>query len=258
MAEALRRRVWTARLSWMALALSVGAVAAALIAALGAREGAWHFSTGFLFLRWAFFAAVAGGLLAIAAWVMARRAASSLAAVNLAALIIALLFAGYVASLAITARSVPPIHDVTTNLEEVPRFFRLSLRNDDFDVVPAQGDPRLMRMAPVERWRVLHAAAYGDLRTAEVPWSVEETVRRAEALARDRGWEIASADPRGVVEATDTSTFFGFKDDVVIRVTPNPAGGSLVDMRSVSRVGVSDLGVNADRIRNFLADLRQA
>ena len=89
-----------------------------------------------------------------------------------------------------------------------------------------------------------------------MPWSVDETVRRAEALARERGWEVASADPRGIVEATDTSTFFRFKDDVVVRVTPNPTGGSHVDMRSVSRVGVSDVGVNAKRIRAFLDDLR--
>ena len=258
MADALRKRVWTHRLSWGALALSVGAVAAALIAALGTREGAWHFSDGFLVLRWAFYAAIAGGLLAIAAWVMARRAPGSFAVVNLLALAIALLFAGYLASLVMASRSVPPIHDVTTNLESVPRFFRLSLREDNFDVVPAEGDPALIRMTPVDRWRTLHAKAYGDLRTLSVPWTVEETVRRAEALARERGWEVASADPRGIVEATDTSTFFGFKDDVVLRVTPNPAGGSHVDMRSVSRVGVSDLGVNAKRVRAFLKDLGRA
>lgn len=258
MADALRKRIWAGKLSWTALALSAGGVIAALIAAFGTREGVWHFSDGFLILRWAFYASVAGGLLAIAAWVMARRAPGSLAMVSLAALIIAILFGGYIASLVMTARSVPPIHDVTTNLASVPRFFRLTLREDNFDVVPPEGDPRLIRMTPVDRWRTLHQEAYGDLATLQVPWSVDETVRRAEALARDRGWEVASADPRGVLEATDTSTFFGFKDDVVVRVTPNEAGGSNVDMRSVSRVGVSDVGVNAERIREFLKDLRQS
>ncbi len=60
----------------------------------------------------------------------------------------------------------------------------------------------------------------------------------------------------GRFEATETSAFFQFKDDVVLRVRPSETGeGSIVDMRSVSRVGVSDLGMNAKRVRAFLADL---
>src|SRR3546814_6936191 len=86
-------------------------------------------------------------------------------------------------------------------MDSVPRFFRLTLREDNFEVVPPEGDPRLIRMTPVDRWRTLHQDAYGDLVTLQVPWSVDETVRRAEALARDRGWEIARADPRGIGEA---------------------------------------------------------
>src|SRR3546814_15188710 len=111
--------------------------------------------------------------------------------VSLAALIIAILFGGYVASLVMTARSVPPIHDVTTNMDSVPRFFRLTLREDNFEVVPPEGDPRLIRMTPVDRWRTLHQDAYGDLVTLQVPWRVDVTVRRAEAAAPGRCWEIA-------------------------------------------------------------------
>jgi uncharacterized protein (DUF1499 family) len=82
-------------------------------------------------------------------------------------------------------------------------------------------------------------------------------VRRAAALARERGWDLALVDEAaGIVEATATSRFFRFKDDVVLRVRPAPGGGSLVDMRSISRVGVSDVGVNAKRVRAFLADLQ--
>ena len=60
-----------------------------------------------------------------------------------------------------------------------------------------------------------------------------------------------------MLEATATSFFFRFKDDVVVRVRPAPGGGSLVDMRSISRVGGSDVGMNAKRVRAFLGDLRQ-
>ena len=69
------------------------------------------------------------------------------------------------------------------------------------------------------------------------------------------GWQIvASAPQEGRIEATDTTLWFGFKDDIVIRVAP--AGNrSLVDIRSVSRVGISDVGTNARRIRNFAGKL---
>ena len=117
MADALRKRIWAGRLSWWALALSLGGVVAALIGAIGSGQGLWPFMTGFLILRWAFYAAVAGGVLAIVAWFMARRAPGSLGIVNLVALIVAIAFAAYLLVQVRTARSVPPIHDVTTDTE---------------------------------------------------------------------------------------------------------------------------------------------
>ena len=88
-----------------------------------------------------------------------------------------------------------------------------------------------------------------------------EAVQRAEALIGKRGWRVARVDRQaGTIEATATTLFFRFKDDVVVRVRADPArpGGSIVDMRSISRVGGSDVGVNAGRIRAFLADLQAA
>ena len=73
---------------------------------------------------------------------------------------------------------------------------------------------------------------------------------RAAAGLGDRGRR-----PReGRLEATATTPWFGFKDDVVVRVTA-AGSGSRVDVRSKSRVGRSDLGANAKRIRAFLAEL---
>ncbi len=91
-----------------------------------------------------------------------------------------------------------------------------------------------------------------------MPTGVAETIDRAASLARSRGWTIAKVDRNaGILEATETSLFFRFKDDVVVRVRADPkGGGSLVDMRSISRVGGSDVGMNAQRIRGFLADLQ--
>ena len=79
---------------------------------------------------------------------------------------------------------------------------------------------------------------------------------RAERAARAQGWEMVAVVPaEGRIEATETTRWFGFKDDVVIRVRP-AAAGSRVDVRSVSRVGRGDVGTNARRVRAFLEALR--
>jgi uncharacterized protein (DUF1499 family) len=81
---------------------------------------------------------------------------------------------------------------------------------------------------------------------------------RATEAARALGWEIVATAPAdGRLEATDRTRWFGFRDDVVVRVRPD-GSGSRVDARSVSRVGRSDLGTNARRIERFLAALTSA
>jgi uncharacterized membrane protein YgdD (TMEM256/DUF423 family) len=259
MAETTRRSLWGRRLTWLAALLCFGAVAAALIAAVGAGQGFWHFRVGLTALRYAFYTAAGGVAVALIALLLARRT-GRLLLVNLAALVVALGFVLYAGSLARTARSLPPIHDVTTNLDDVPQFSRLTVRADNYKSVETTDRADLQPLAPEQRWAALHRQAYGDLRTVHVPWTPAETVQRAERLARDRGWEIARADAgAGEIEATATSLFFRFKDDVVLRARPAASGGgSNVDMRSISRVGGSDVGMNAKRIRSFLADLRQA
>ncbi|MDP5071027.1 MAG: DUF1499 domain-containing protein [Congregibacter sp.] len=100
--------------------------------------------------------------------------------------------------------------------------------------------------------------AYPDLRTLESPRSYTNSYNLALTTARELGWEIVREDPNaGFIEAVDTTAIMRFKDDVVIRVRSN-ADGSLVDLRSVSRVGVSDLGANAQRIRRFLSSFQTA
>jgi uncharacterized protein (DUF1499 family) len=260
MAETKRNGGWARKLTWLALALSVGGLAAALIAAVGSGQGAWHFRIGFTILRYAFYAAVAGGLLAIVAWIGGRRSGARLGRYNLLALLVAVGFVAYLGSHIAAAKSVPAIHDVTTNLQDVPQFTALKVREDNLENIPDNDDPKLKAMDPESRWKALHRQGYSDLRPIRVPWSVEETIRRAEAVARERGWEIAKVDPKaGVLEATDTTLFFRFKDDVVIRARPyaEAKGGSQVDMRSISRVGGSDVGLNAKRIRSFLEDLQR-
>ena len=257
---AVAKKSWAGTATRIAVVLSIGAVMAALIAAIGSGQGLWGFGGAFTVLRYAFFAAIAGALIGVIAALLARRSgATSLVAANVVAIVVALAFVVYLGAQVRTARSVPAIHDVTTNLDDMPQFSRLPVRADNLEKVPDMGRPELQALEPEARWKAIHREAYGDLRPVRVPWDVAETIRRAEALARKRGWEIAKVDTAaGILEATETTFFFRFKDDVVVRARPAPQGGSIVDMRSISRVGGSDVGVNAERIREFLEDLQKS
>ena len=93
---------------------------------------------------------------------------------------------------------------------------------------------------------------YPGLAPITLPAPVEQAFDRALAVAQDEGWQIVTADKSaGRIEATDTTPWFGFKDDIVVRLTPWGAG-TRVDVRSVSRVGLSDTGTNARRISRYL------
>ena len=145
---------------------------------------------------------------------------------------------------------VPRIHDITTDLADPPAFTAL-----------AEGRP--------EHWNALDRAsppdladqqrkAYGDLAPLVIDLPAGLVYDTALDLVRQRGWQIVAEDKQaGTIEAVATTTVMGFEDDIILRM--RAAGGATrVDMRSVSRVGESDLGANAERIKLFLADLQSA
>jgi uncharacterized protein (DUF1499 family) len=101
-------------------------------------------------------------------------------------------------------------------------------------------------------------AGYPDLGPARLAAPPDQVFARAVEIARGLGWQIVAAVPaEGRLEATDRTRWFGFRDDVVVRVTAEGTG-TRVDVRSVSRVGRSDLGTNARRIRRFLEAVQAA
>lgn len=258
MAEARKWRVWAKRLSWAGAILVVGGIAAAAIGAVGSGQDWWDFRLGFKLLRWSFYAVAGGGALAIAAIAAARRGQKRLVLPNLLLLAIALAYCLYMANMYRSARAAVAIHDVTTNLDDYPRFYRLTVREDNLAAIPDLGRRDLAALPPRERWKAVHRIAYPDLETVRIEGEAGDIVRRAEQLARERGWEVVTVDPReGVVEAVATSFWFRFQDNVIVRVRPlsEQPGTAMVDMRSISREGVSDTGANARRIRKFLADL---
>ena len=172
-------------------------------------------------------------------------------------MVVALIYVGWVGTFLMAGLTVPAIHDVSTDLADPPAFQTLALRTDNLDNIPGADDKDMRGLTPLQRWAVVHQKAYGDIRSVRSNEPVPMVIAKAERLAKARGWDVAVSLPEeGRFEATETSAFFQFKDDVVLRVRPSETGeGSIVDMRSVSRVGISDLGMNAKRVRAFLADL---
>jgi uncharacterized protein (DUF1499 family) len=238
--------------------LGAGSILLALIGALGSGWGAWHFSVGFQLLMAALASAVLAVLIGAGiGWWAKRKGRAAPRPLRWLGMTLGGAFALYLLSMVYTARSVPAIHDISTDLADPPQYKMLALREDYLDNIPGADDPEMRGLKPMQRWAAVHAKAYGDIRSVRIAMPVAETIAKAERIAKERGWDVAVADPvEGRLEATDTTRFFRFKDDVVLRVRPADDGkASIIDMRSISRVGISDLGVNAKRVRAFLADI---
>jgi uncharacterized protein (DUF1499 family) len=225
-----------ALLSAIALALS----------GLGVRAGFWTYPAGFTMLRWAAYGGLAAAACAIVAIAIPKTRSGAVGGLLLS-ICLGLGVAYLPWSLMQQARALPPIHDITTDLSEPPAFQAiLPLRAAASN--PAEyGGPEV---AAAQR------KAYPDIRPLELASSPEVAFGHALTVARAMGWQVVAADPgQGRIEATATTLWFGFKDDIAVRVKPG-ATGSRVDVRSVSRVGKSDLGTNAKRIQEYLAKVQ--
>ena len=245
-------------LGYLVLITGVGALGWGAVAAVGTGWGYWGYTSGLKGVAGAFLLGVAAILIGLVQeWRVRKSATPPLGARRWVGMLVALVYVGWVGTFLVKALTVPAIHDVSTDLADPPAFVTLQLRADNWDAVPGADDAKMRGLTPEQRWAMVHQKAYGDIRSVRVNEPVQRVVAKAERLAKARGWDVATSLPaEGRLEATETSAFFQFKDDVVLRVRPSDTGeGSIVDMRSVSRVGQSDLGMNAKRVRSFLADL---
>ena len=143
--------------------------------------------------------------------------------------------------------SLPRIHDITTDTTNPPAFVAVApLRADAKNGVAYDTDSGQQKIG------------YPDIEPMIMPdVTPADAFKRADAAAKAMGWEmVASVPEEGRIEATDTTLWFGFKDDIVIRIVAEGAGSRL-DIRSMSRVGISDMGKNAERIRAFFAKFKE-
>lgn len=235
------------RISWVGAGLALMALATAAAAGFGSRIGLWHFRTGFVILHGAAWGGAGSALLALAGGICSLRR-HDLRGLALALVAASLGTAVLVVPLSwkLAAGQVPRIHDITTDTYNPPRFVAiLPLRKVATNTTDYGG-------ADVAQQQ---HTAYPDIKTAILPFSSKKAFALALETARDMGWEIVAAvADEGRIEATDTTFWFGFTDDIVIRITPD-GERAILDIRSLSRVGVSDVGTNARRIRTFLARL---
>ncbi len=235
------------RIAILGFGLAVLSAVAAVGSGLGYQQDWWGLQGAFGALRWAVYGGIAAALVsAIGAVGGGLRQPRSGVLWGVVGLVVA---AGVIAvplSYLRLARSVPPIHDITTDTENPPAFVAiLDLRADAAN--PAEhGGPEIAEQ---------QQQAYPDIVSASFELRTDHVFDAALAVAGEMGWEVVDADRvDGRIEATDTTFWFGFKDDVVIRVAATDFG-SAVDVRSVSRVGRSDVGANAARIRSYLEAL---
>jgi uncharacterized protein (DUF1499 family) len=227
--------------------LGVAAVALVVLGAAGPayRLGA-SLPTAFAIMQWAEYIGLAAVLIAIGSAIYSYRARKWTGTlISVIALILALTAVAIPLSWQRRAQRLPSIHDITTDLDNPPAFQSILARRADA--------PNTLDRTP--QLALLQREAYPDLAPVTLPTPPAATFDRALAVAQSHGWEIVTADKSsGRIEATDTTRWFGFTDDVVVRLTPWGAG-TRVDVRSTARTGTGDLGRNASRIRRFLNDL---
>jgi uncharacterized protein (DUF1499 family) len=232
------------------VACAVAALGLLLLIAAGPlyRLGALSLPNAFTLMRWAAYVGI-GAIVAALPPAMMGYARGERLRVLVASL--ALLGGGAAFGIPFqwlqSARSVPPIHDITTDLDNPPVFEA---------IVPlrATAENSLERPTTLAQQQ---RDGYPDLAPVTLSIPPDRAFDRALAEAQDAGWRIVTADKTaGRIEATDTTRWFGFEDDIVVRLTPWGAG-TRVDMRSVSRIGQSDAGTNARRIRRYLQALME-
>jgi uncharacterized protein (DUF1499 family) len=217
---------------------------------VGGRGDWWDFRTGYALFRVALFGGLAASVITLTGLVLALLARAGRAALlSLVALGLLIILAAMPAAHLRAAGRVPPIHDISTDLDDPPRFVAVLPRR--------QGAPNGAEHGGAEV-AAQQRAGYPDLAPARFDAPPDRVLARAVEVARSLGWEIVAVAPaEGRLEATDRTRWLAFRDDVVVRVRPEGAGAR-VDVRSLSRVGRSDLGANARRIRGYLDALRAA
>jgi hypothetical protein len=235
----------TMKLARLPVIVAILALVLLVASGPGSRFALWHFRTGFTMMTWATYFGLGATALALILLVIPRTRRGHgkplLIGLVLGLAVIAMPLYGVY-----KAKTLPFIHDISTDTQRPPDFVAILPLRADADNPAVYGGPDVA---------TAQKTGYPDITTQILDVAPADAFVRAEKVASDMGWEIVAAEPAsGRIEATDTTFWYGFKDDVVIRIEAE-AAASRIDIRSVSRVGKSDVGKNAGRIRSFIRAL---
>jgi uncharacterized protein (DUF1499 family) len=238
-----------ARAPRVAALLAGAALLLVVLVPFGWRFGLWHYRLSFQMVAWAQDLALAAAAVAALGLVFGRSLTGGRGRLLAAALVVFGVAMIAVPFLWAQQRGAhPPINDITTDTENPPAFAAaLPAREAE------QARPAIYGGAMISRQQ---QAFYPDIAPLTLAAPPAQAFERALATARALGWRILASDAeKGTIEASDTTIYFGFTDDIVIRVTADGTG-SRVDIRSHSRQGGGDNGVNAARVRKYLSAMK--
>lgn len=235
----------TAFLKWGA-ALSILGGLAVLLSGYGYQWGWWQLGTGFNIIPWGTGAAILGGIAAAIGFFRMKERSTNFTiagALSIVLAVAAIINIGYWYNE--VQQGYPPIHDITTDTQNPPEFVA---------IVPLRKDaPNPVEYAGEETAEAQHNF-YTGLDPIITSLNYDEAYDRALETAREMPWQLVDESrEEGRIEAYEKLAWFGFIDDVVIRVDTAEAG-SRIDIRSKSRIGLGDIGVNAKRIRAYIQE----
>ena len=226
--------------------LSLLATLTFILSGYGYQWELWTLGMGFSLLRYSAYAAIGLLVAQLLALFFMKKSGAKAVSMLVVGVMFTLLISGTALYWQQKAQGVPPIHDITTDMENPPEFVAMVRLRED-----AQNPPEYSGEEAAEAQR----EAYPNVQPLMTAAPKQEVIDEIVTLIVSRNWDLVSINRQeGRVEATEKLAWFGFKDDVVLRITETD-DGSRVDMRSKSRIGRSDIGVNADRIESFLRDL---
>jgi uncharacterized protein (DUF1499 family) len=231
-------------IAWICLIMISAVLLVSVMSGLGTNWQWWGFRTGLKLLRWTVYAEIFLAVIALAGVFLSllRKRRKDLVLFT-AALTICLATLIVPLRIWFLSKDLPAIHDITTDTETPPLFKAvIPLRKDAENPVTYGG----------KEIAELQQRFYPDIRPIVLEIPPSEAFAKSLSAANKLGWRIISADEKsGMIEATDSTFWFGFTDDIVIRIERS-GKGSRVDVRSLSRVGKKDWGKNAERIRGFM------
>lgn len=236
------------RIAQSSLALGFLAILVPMIGALGTRFEVWSFVVGLLAMPVSLLLALIGLVLGIISLLRLRKAGERLVLPAHGAGL-SLLVSLYLATTMFSGFFMPPIHNISTDIEDPPQFtYAQTIRGEDAN--PLHYDSATI--GPLQR------EGYPEVRPLLLDIPPDAMYRRVKMVLEAMRMEITREDPeRGEMEAVATTFWFGFKDDIVVRLR-EVDGGTRLDVRSVSRVGLVDIGANAERIVEIIKRVQEA